>query len=291
MKPAAFEYFAPETLEEALALRAELAGSCVVLAGGQSLLPMLNLRLVSPAALLDLRRIGELAEIREEPDGVCVGATVTQRSAERSALLACQASLVAEALALVGHPAIRNRGTVGGSIAHADPAAELPAVASALDAVLALRSERRARRMQATDFFRGPFATALEPDELLVGVLLPHRSAGSGFAFAEVSRRRGDFALVGVAAALQLRGGALARATIVAAGVGGTPFRVDADALGISGAPATPEALEAAAESAGKLVEPHSDLHASAGYRRHVTRVLVRRTLATAVARAGAETA
>jgi carbon-monoxide dehydrogenase medium subunit len=291
MKPAAFEYFAPETLDEALALRTERAGSCAVLAGGQSLLPMLNLRLASPAAVVDLRRIGELAQICEEPDGVCVGATVTQRSAEHSTLLARQAPLVAEALALVAHPAIRNRGTVGGSIAHADPAAELPAVASALDAVLALRSEGGARRIAARDFFRGPFTTVLEPDELLVGVVLPRRSPGSGFAFAEVSRRRGDFALVGVAATVELRRGALARATVVAAGVSGSPLRVEADALGIRGVRATPQALEAAAESAARLVEPHSDIHASAEYRREVSRVLVKRTLATAVARAGAEAA
>jgi aerobic carbon-monoxide dehydrogenase medium subunit len=280
VKPPAFAYEAPESLEEALALRAEHAGDSAVLAGGQSLMPLLNLRMAFPGTVIDVGRVSELSGIREWDGGVAIGATTRQRAAEHSDLIAQRAPLVSRALPNVGHTAIRNRGTVGGSIAHADPAAELPAVALALDAELVARSSSGERTIPASEFFAGYLTTTLEPHELLVEIRLPALAAGHGTAFVELARRHGDFALVGVGAAVALEpSGAIADARLVFIGVGGTPVRArEAEAL-LRGAMPTDEVYAEVAERAKDELDPGSDSHASASYRRRVAGVLARRAL------------
>ena len=226
MKPSLFDYRSPSSLDEALALRSEYASDSVVLAGGQSLMPMLNLRLAQPEVLIDLGRIAELAEITELDGGVSLGAMARQRSAERSDLIRERAPLVQQALGHVGHPTIRNRGTVGGSVAHSDPAAELPAVCVALDAELVARGVAGERTIAAEDFAVGFMTTALAPDELLVEVRIPAAAATFRTAFVEIARRHGDFALVGVAAAIARNGdGLIDEARLVFTGVGLMPVR------------------------------------------------------------------
>ncbi|MFQ5680409.1 MAG: FAD binding domain-containing protein, partial [Gemmatimonadota bacterium] len=205
MKPPPFEYFAPDTPEEALGLLVEHGYDAKPLAGGQSLIPMLNFRLASPAVLVDLNRIGSLAGIEPGEDGgLWIRAMTRQREAERSPLVAERAPLLAEAMSHVAHPQIRNRGTVGGSAAHADPAAELPAVLLALKARLRIRGAEGERVLPAAEFFAGLFTTALGPEELLVAVEIPPPAPGWGWAFEEVARRHGDYALVGVAAGVRI---------------------------------------------------------------------------------------
>jgi carbon-monoxide dehydrogenase medium subunit len=283
MKPPAFQYFAPSSLDEALALRAEHADDCAVLAGGQSLMPMLNLRMAFPGTLIDLAGVGELAGIREWDGGVAIGAMTRQRAAERSTLLSERAPLAARALPNIGHTTIRNRGTVGGSIAHADPAAELPAVALALDAELVAASSSGERTIAARDFFAGFLTTSLAPEELLVEVRLPGLAAGHGVAFIELARRHGDFALVGVAAALALDGGGkIADARLAFIGVGGTPMRArEAEAVLRGEAPGDGVFAEAA-ECAKTEIDPSDDTHASAAYRRRIAGVLTQRALVEA---------
>jgi carbon-monoxide dehydrogenase medium subunit len=284
MKPPQFDYHAPTTLEEALRLRSECAGDSAVLAGGQSLMPMLNLRLARPAVLIDLRGVAELAGIDERDGGLAIGAMTRQRSAERSDLISARAPLVRQALVHVGHPAIRNRGTVGGSLAHADPAAELPAVAVALDAEFVARSVRGERTIAADDFYVGFLSTALAPDELLVEVRTPP-PRGTATAFVELARRHGDFAVVGVAAALALDGaGVIADARLVFTGVGGLPVRARAAEASLVGAAAGAAAFAAAGELVSGEIEARSDAHASGEYRRRVAGVLARRALEEAIA-------
>jgi aerobic carbon-monoxide dehydrogenase medium subunit len=283
MKPPAFQYFAPSSLDEALALRAEHADDCAVLAGGQSLMPMLNLRMAFPGTLIDLAGVGELAGIREWDGGVAIGAMTRQRAAERSTLLNEHAPLAARALPNIGHTTIRNRGTVGGSIAHADPAAELPAVALALDAELLAASSSGERTIAASDFFAGFLTTSLAPEELLVEVRLPGLAPGHGVAFIELARRHGDFALVGVAAAIALDGGGkIADARLAFIGVGGTPMRArEAEAVLRGEAPGDGVFAEAA-ERAKTEIDPSDDTHASAEYRRRIAGVLAQRALVEA---------
>jgi aerobic carbon-monoxide dehydrogenase medium subunit len=284
MKPPLFDYRSPSSLDEALTLRAEYAYDSLVLAGGQSLMPMLNLRLARPEVLIDLGHVAELAEIRALDGGVSVGAMARQRSAERSEVIRERAPLVQQALGHVGHPAIRNRGTVGGSVAHSDPAAELPAVCVALDAQFVARSVAGERTIAAEDFTVGFMTTALAPDELLVEVRIPAAAATFRTAFIEIARRHGDFALVGVAAAVALdAGGLINDARLVFTGVGMTPVRAreaEASLLGTSGDAA---ALATAADLVTGELEPRTDAHASGDYRRRVAGVLTRRALAEAM--------
>ncbi|MDE3088318.1 MAG: xanthine dehydrogenase family protein subunit M [Chloroflexota bacterium] len=286
MKPANFQYFAPTTIDEALALLAEHGDAAKVLAGGQSLTPMMNFRLVTPAILVDLNRIVELAYIRERDGGVAIGAMTRQRAVERNALIAQRAPLVAETLPFVAHPQIRNRGTFGGSLAHADPAAELPAVAIALNAKFKVKSQKRERWADASDFFTGLFSTVLAPEELLTEIILPPLPARAGYAFQEVSRRHGDFALAGVACALTLDSkGACADARIVLLGLGVQPIDARGAAKQIIGAKPNADAIRAVAEAVDAEIDPGSDIHASAEYRRHLAKVLTRRALEKAVER------
>jgi aerobic carbon-monoxide dehydrogenase medium subunit len=267
-------------VDEALTLRSEYATDCAALAGGQSLMPMLNLRLARPAVLIDLGRVPELSGIRELDGGVALGAMTRQRTVERSELIRERAPLFRQALAHVGHPAIRNRGTVGGSLAHADPAAELTAVAVALDAELVAQSATGQRTIPAEEFFVGFYSTALEPDELLVEVRIPRAADAVGTAFLELARRHGDFALVGVAATVARNGGGvISDARLVFTGLGGQPVRARQAEAGLCGATPGPEAFAAAAEIVAGEIEARSDAHATGEYRRRVAGVLARRAL------------
>ena len=289
MKPPPFEYHAPGSLPEALELLASLGSEAKVLAGGQSLVPLLNLRLARPAHLVDINNLAELGEIKAVDGGIAVGALVRQRAAERSDLVRERCPLMAEALPLIGHPQIRNRGTVGGSLAHADPASELPAVAAALNADLVIRSVRGERVVKPEEFFVSFLTTSLEPDELLVELRLPAWQPGTGWAFMEISRRHGDFAMVGVASTVRLAAdGSVAEARLAYTGAGGAPIRAHEAERKLIGQAPTESVFADAAEAAAAATDPPSDIHATAAYRRHITRVLTRRALAVASGRASA---
>ena len=287
MKAAPFAYYTPDSLDEALALRAEHADDSAVLAGGQSLVPLLNLRLALPAAVIDLGAVGELTGIRTERGGVTVGSMTRQRALEHSSDVAERFPLVRQALGHVGHPAIRNRGTFGGSLAHADPAAELPAVALLLDAQLVAQSVRGRRTIAAEEFFRGYLSTALEPDELLVEISLPAAPSGAAYGFAETARRHGDFALAGAAVLVQLDGdGVIADARVAFFGADARPVRPRAVERGLVGRRPDEATFREAAEAAAAELEPTSDGHASAAYRKRVAAVMARRAFDEAGGRA-----
>ncbi len=286
MKPPRFEYHAPSTTEEALDLLARYGGDAKVLAGGQSLMPLLNFRLVRPAALIDLNRIAALAYIRELDGQVRFGAMTRQRAVEFSPVVRRRLPLLAEATRWVGHLPIRTRGTIGGSIAHADPAAEYPAVLSALDGEVVARSPRGERTLRPRELFQTYLTTTLKPDEILTEVRLPAMEAGAGYAFEEFARRHGDFAIVGVAAVLVLDGSRVVRARLATAGANPVPTRLRAAEEILERGDLSEEAIEAAASRAGELVQPDSDIHASADYRRHLTGVLTARALKRARTRA-----
>ncbi|HEU4453515.1 MAG TPA: FAD binding domain-containing protein, partial [Longimicrobium sp.] len=248
MKPASFEYHRPSSVEEALALLAEHGYDAKLLAGGQSLVPAMNFRLSTPAVLIDLNRIAGLDGIAEAEGGVRVGAMVRQRAAERSPVIAARAPLITETLPYVAHAQIRNRGTVGGSIAHADPAGEMPAVMMALGARFHLRGPGGARTVEPPDFFTGLFGTALEPDEMLVEIEIPAAAPGTGWAFDEVSRRHGDYALAGVAAVVEVEeDGRCRSARISLLSVGDGPALAAEAAATLVGQMPTEDAIRAAA--------------------------------------------
>ena len=287
MKPPRFDYRAPESLDEALDLLADSGPDARILAGGQSLVPVLNFRLARPGLLIDINRIAELAGIDDKDDRLVIGATARQRAIEMSTVVARAVPLLHEATRYVAHLPIRTRGTVGGSIANADPAAEDPAVAAALEATMVCRSRRGERRIAAAGFFVDVLTTALEPDEMLVAVEFPKIPDGAGAAFAEISRRDGDFALAGVAAQLVLVDGRVRDARIAACGVGPAPLRFrDAEEILLDSA-WEPEAIEAAADAVAASADPHDDVHASAAYRRQLAAAMARRALNDAHARAG----
>jgi carbon-monoxide dehydrogenase medium subunit len=282
MKPPRFAYHAPESVDEAVALLARYGGDARVLAGGQSLVPMLNFRLVAPAALIDLRRIQDLAYIREDGGVVAIGSMTRQRAAERSAVVASRLPLMAEALRWVGHLPTRSRGTVGGSIAHADPSAELPAIFLALDGEAVAVGSGGRRTIAARDFFQSFFTTALAPAELLAEVRFKTMPAGAGHAVEEFARRKGDFAIVGIAAVVAKQGDRVREARLVAFGASGTPVRLAAAEAALAGAALDRAALDRAAEAARGEVDPVADNNASAEYRRHLVGVLVARAVARA---------
>lgn len=286
MRPAPFEYVAPRTLEEALEHLGRHGPEARPLAGGQSLVPLMNMRLARPAVVVDLNRVDGLADVRAETGGLRLGALVRQRALERDARIGAAAPLLAEAAPLIGHLQTRARGTVGGSLVHADPAAELPACALALDAVLHLRSARGARTCRAAEFFRGLMATALEPDELLVEVEIPAQAgARAGHAVAEVARRHGDFALAGACAVVTLDvAGVCRRARLVLFGAGDVPHVARAAGALVGERPAPARLVETGLAAAGEL-DPRDDLHATAAYRRRVAAGLGARALARAVER------
>src|SRR5215831_8291780 len=287
MKPAPFTYAAPSTLEEALTLLSEHGDAVKLLAGGQSLMPMLNLRLARPQYIVDLNRIPGLDYIAEHDGVLVVGALTRQRSLERSPSVRQDYPLLYEATTLIGHRAIRNRGTVGGSIAHADPAAELPAVLVAHGGSVQVQGPRGTRQMVATDYFRAYFTTALEPDEILTEVRFPRPPAGTGWCFMEESRRHGDFAMVGVAVLLTLdTARQCTRVAVALCGVGDRPHKVAAAPTLLLGYPFDEARLRAVTQAAASEIEPESDLHASAEFRRHLSAILTQRALRQAAERA-----
>jgi CO/xanthine dehydrogenase FAD-binding subunit len=287
MKPPRFDYHAPRSVDEAVALLARYGGDAKVLAGGQSLMPMLNFRLTRPAALVDVNRIPELAYVREDDGTVAFGAMTRQRTIEFSPLVARRLPLLLEATRWVGHLPIRSRGTIGGSIAHADPSAEYPAVLTALDGEVVAQGPRGRRTLKAPELFETYLTTSLAPDELLVEVRLPATPAGAGHAFEEFARRHGDFAIVGIAALVVRDGPRCLAARLASAGAGPVPVRLRAAEEILERGGLGAAAIEGAAARAAELVEPDADVHASADYRRHLTRVLTARALRRAVERSG----
>lgn len=290
MKPAPFEYAAPDSLAAALALKAEHGDEAKFLAGGQSLIPAMNFRLVQASLLVDLNRVPGLAARAVVAGELRLGAMARQRALERDPLVAQHAPLLAEALPHVAHPQIRNRGTLGGSLAHADPAAELPVIAVALDARLRAQSTTGERWIGAREFFLGLLTTALTPEELLVEVALPPLPPRTGTSFHEFARRHGDYALLGVAAVVTLdEAGTCTAAKLVYLNAGDGPLAADAAAGLLVGQALTAEALTAAADHAATHeMEPLGNVHATPDYQRHLARVLTRRALAAARDRARA---
>ncbi|HWS45138.1 MAG TPA: xanthine dehydrogenase family protein subunit M [Acidimicrobiia bacterium] len=280
MKPPAFEYHAPASIDEAVTLLAGLGDGAKVLAGGQSLVPLLSLRLAYFDHLVDVGRIAELRGIRNEPESVLVGAATVDAEIERDGELATRLPLLARVTPFIGHFQIRNRGTVGGSIAHADPAAEYPAVARALDAEMEVASPNGRRRVTAREFFRGFWTTALERDELLVSVRFPVWHGRCGFGVREFARRHGDFAIAGAVVAVQLgTDDRIERCAIGLFGLGSTPLRATAAEEAALGAAPDLATAEIGRLAVTPLGEVPSDLHGSARYRRRVGAAMVERAL------------
>jgi aerobic carbon-monoxide dehydrogenase medium subunit len=286
VKPPVFEYRAVGSIDEAIAELGQHGDAAKLLAGGQSLVPLLNMRLASPERLIDLNRVAELAHITVRDGGLAIGAMTRQRAVERSAVAAAHAPLLGAALPWVGHFQIRNRGTVGGSLSHADPAAELPAVALCLDARFTARGPSGERTIAASEFFLTQLTTALAPTELLTEVWFPEAPSGSGAAWVELARRHGDYALVGVGAVVTLTGDRIGEARLALTGVGDRPVRARAAEARLAGEPLTPTVLAEAAEAVRRAIDPGSDIHATAAYRRHVAGVLTGRAIREAAARA-----
>ena len=285
MKPALFEYVAPRSVEEALEA---LAGDEMArpLAGGQSLIPTMNFRIAAPSKLVDLRRIGALNGYAVEGDVIRVGATTRQRDLERDEAVRRANPLIAEVLGNVAHIVIRNRGTVGGSIAHADAAAELPCMLVATGGSVVARSVGGERTIAAADLFLFHMTTALEPGELLTEVRIPALPPRTGYAFQEVARRHGDYALAGVCALVTLRDGVCSAVRLAACGVASKPTRLATAESALLGAPPEGEALADAAEAARECVTAGDDRQAGLDYRRDLVAALVRRTVAKAAGRA-----
>lgn len=289
MKPAPFAYHAPDSVEAALELAAQHGPDARWLAGGQSLVPAMNFRLVEPAVLLDLNGLSQLDYVQETDEGgLRVGAMARQRRVEGDPAVARLCPLLAEAMPHVAHPQIRNRGTMGGSMVHADPAAELPVVAVALDAHFLIRSADGERSVTADDFFQGLFTVDLAPGEMLVEVEFPAWPANAGWSFVEVARRHGDYALTGVASLLSLDDdGRCRQARLVYLNVGDRPVDARRAARQLEGERVSDEALNAAAHiAAHEEIDPVADVHASEGYQRHLARVLTVRAIRQALARA-----
>jgi CO/xanthine dehydrogenase FAD-binding subunit len=288
MKPPRFEYFAPRALDEALGLLAERGDRAKILAGGQSLIPLLNFRLAHPEALIDINRLTDLASVRAENGGLAIGALTRQHAVERAEMVRARAPIVADACRMIGHLPIRHRGTIGGNLAHADPASELPAVMVALEAELTIASSKGTRTVAADRFFVGPLSTALAPGELLTEIRIPGLPARTGGAFVEMARRAGDFALVGVAALVTLDGGGRCqRARVALCGVGSTPIRARAAEEALTGHAPSGAVLDEAASRAAAATSPPSDVHASAEFRRRLARHFTRQAIAAAAERAG----
>jgi CO/xanthine dehydrogenase FAD-binding subunit len=288
MKPAQFEYFAPETVAEAIELLSRHGEDGKILAGGQSLMPLMNLRLARPRALIDINRIAALDHISQDADGeLAIGALTRQRSLEQSKFIQDCNPLLSASMPLIGHFQIRNRGTIGGSLVHADPAAELPAVSLALEAEFTATSARGERRIPAEKFFLGYMATAIEPTELLTEIRFPRWRSGSGWAVEEVARRRGDFAIVGVVILLQLDSSGLCAETRIALfGLEDEAVRSIRGEEILRGNRPEPDIFAEVAKVATEELDPVSDVHASGQYRKEVGAFLIRRALQIALGRA-----
>ena len=285
MKPAKFDYYDPRGLDEALALLDRHSDDAKVLAGGQSLMPLLNMRLARPNIVVDINQIKEFNYVRATDGGIAIGAIARQRVLQAEKLIAERVPILQEAAYYIAHPQIRSRGTICGSIAHADPAAELPALALALDAEMTLTSAKAARTVGAAVFFQSFFTTALEANEILTEVRFPAPPKDSAWSVLEISRRHGDFAIAGIIAGLALETNrqVIARARLVYFGVGATPIRVTAAEEALIGQAASEPAFEAAAQSAKQGIDPMSDIHATEEYRRALAATLTKRALRSAL--------
>jgi CO/xanthine dehydrogenase FAD-binding subunit len=285
MKPPKFDYYDPSSLEEALALLDTHQGDGKILAGGQSLMPLLNMRLARPSVVIDINRIEELNYIRASDRGIAIGAIARQRALQTDKLISERIPILQEAAYYIAHPQIRSRGTICGSIAHADPAAELPALALALEAEMALTSAKGTRTVRADTFFQSFFTTALEANEILTEVRFPAPPRDSAWSVIEISRRHGDFAIAGIVAGLGLEpnGQKIVHACLVYFGVGPTPIRVKAAEDVLVGQAAAEETLEAAAQRAKQGIDPSNDIHATEEYRRAVSATLTQRALRAAL--------
>ena len=287
MKPPEFEYVLADSVDAAVAALAAADGDAKVLAGGQSLVPMLNFRLLRPAILVDINRIPGLAFIEEGEAEIRVGALTRHHQLETSPVIAKHFPVLSDAMTHVAHLAIRNRGTIGGSLSHADPAAELPMLALLLDATLTIASPSGRRTVAAKDFFLGALSADLAPDELVTEIVFPRLPAGSGWGFEEVARRHGDFALAAVAATVTVSDGTIAQARIAMTGVDETPKRAgEAEAM-LTGRTLDAALLDDVIDAVRGGVTPNTDLHASTDYRRHLVGVLAGRAVSAAWRRAG----
>lgn len=287
MKPAPFEYAAPETLDEVVRLLGERGDDAKVIAGGQSLVPLLAFRLAAPEILVDVNRVPGLDGVALDGDTLTIGALARHRDVELFPGLRERCAMLADSVSLIGHVAIRNRGTVGGSIAHADSAAEWPSLVLALDGEVQARSVQGVRTIAGRELFESYFTTTLRPDEILTQVRLRLPTGRIGSAYTELARRHGDFAIAGAGALLSLTdAGTVGQGRVVLIGVRDTAVRSTAAEAVLAGAAPGEETFAAAAEAIDPEIEPMSDLHGSSDYRRHVAKVLVRRTLARAYERA-----
>lgn len=288
MKPAPFEYYVPDSIEQALDLLREHGESAKLLAGGQSLVPAMNFRVVQPGVLIDLNRVGELKYSREKDDALQIGAMTRERQLEFDPVIAKKVPLLAEAMPYVAHPQIRNRGTLGGSLANADPAAELPVIMLALGARLKVANADRERWVAAQDFFAGMFTTDLASDEMLVEIEISSIQPRTGWSFIEVAPRAGDYALMGVAALVTLdENGICKQARLVYLNAGEGPVDAKEAAKSLEGEPLNDQAVEsAAALASGKEINPFGNIHASPDYQRHLAHVLTKKVLKIAAKRA-----
>jgi carbon-monoxide dehydrogenase medium subunit len=288
MKPASFDYERPATIDQTVALLARHGDDAKLLAGGQSLVPLLNFRMLRPRLLVDVNRVRELDFLRDDgAGGLTIGALTRHHALETDATVAARFPVLAAAMAHVAHLAIRNKGTIGGSLSHADPAAELPMLALLLDAEIRTRTAAGPRAHAARDFFKGPLTTALQPDELVTEIGLPALPPGTGWGFEEFSLRAGDFAFAAVAATVTLSDDLVAEVRLALMGVGETPLRLRALEAGLRGQRLSMPRIEAAAAEARAAVQPPSDLRASADYCRHLVGALTERALSAAWRRAG----
>ena len=289
MKPAPFEYHAPDSIEQAIGLYSQYDGEAKILAGGQSLVPAMNFRVVQPSVLIDLNRVAELSYIREDEGVIRVGSMARERHLEFDASIEKHSPLLHEAVQFIAHPQIRNRGTIGGSIVHSDPAAELPVLMTALDARLKAKSASGERWVDAKDFFVGMFTTALEPDEILVEIELPFCPPRTGWSFMEVAPRAGDYAMMGVAVLVTLdEHGTCQKAKLVYLNAGEGPVEAKEAAGSLEGQAIDDNLIKSAAEHASEReMNPFGNMHASSDFQRHLAKVLTQKALQQAMQRAG----
>jgi CO/xanthine dehydrogenase FAD-binding subunit len=286
MKPAAFDYVIADSIDMVIASLADGGGDAKIIAGGQSLVPMLNFRLLRPSVLIDINRIGDLAFIEEAEENIRVGALTRHYQLETSPVIARHLPVLASAMTHVAHLAIRNRGTIGGSLSHADPAAELPMMALLLDAELHIASASGKRTIAARDFFMGALTVNLARDDIVTETVLPKLPPKTGWGFEEVARRSGDFALAAAAATLTLSAGVVSQARIALTGVGATPVRAAEAEVLLVGQALEPGLIDRVIDAVRAAIEPDTDLHASSNYRRHLGGVLAGRAVSAAWRRA-----
>ena len=279
MYPASFDYFAPSTLDEALALLEEHGDESRVLAGGQSLIPLIKLRFAAPRALIDINGISELGHLEEQDGGLRIGALVRHKACERSELLRGRWGTLGDAAPMISDPIVRNLGTVGGSLAHADPQGDWGSVMLAMRAEIVARGPGGERTIPIDEFFQGPFTTALEPGEILTEVRIPDPGARAGGTYLKLERKVGDFATVGVAAHVSFSNGSVGRAGIALTGVGPQNLRAEAAEQALAGRPLDEEAISEAARLAAEGAQPRTDVRGTEGYKRNVVRVFVERGL------------